>query len=183
MWCASHECCSGCKTTARKHMARGLCARCYLTRYRKANGKRIAKLKRQWRDNHFAELTAKEKVKRDARHFDGKRELALKRANYSCERCGTQSMLTVHHRDRNGRGTASPNNSLRNLQVLCRACHLAEHRGEIMHIRLSSRQPQLLKCGRWSLQHACCVVCGSTCSKHAAKGVCSRCYQIHCKTR
>jgi len=40
----------------------------------------------------------------------------------SCERCGATDGLSRHHKDRN-----TENNSLPNLEVLCRPCHVAEH--------------------------------------------------------
>lgn len=41
----------------------------------------------------------------------------------SCEICGSQSNLDVHHKDGDYQ-----NNNLKNLQVLCRSCHLKQHR-------------------------------------------------------
>ena len=70
------------------------------------------------------------------------RKLALKRANYRCEACGTQdTKLEVHHINKlvdsswnssegYKRGDArwnSPKNAQENLQVLCRACHEKAH--------------------------------------------------------
>lgn len=39
-----------------------------------------------------------------------------------CERCGSDENLLVHHKDRNRR-----NNSLDNLEKLCKRCHQEEH--------------------------------------------------------
>lgn len=41
----------------------------------------------------------------------------------TCERCGASTNLLVHHRDRNRH-----NNSLDNLETLCKRCHQIEHR-------------------------------------------------------
>ena len=51
------------------------------------------------------------------------REIAFKDYNLPkvCNRCGVEAEL-VHHRDRNRR-----NNSKENLEILCKACHQAEH--------------------------------------------------------
>lgn len=39
-----------------------------------------------------------------------------------CERCGSTEFLVVHHRDHN-----HYNNSLENLETLCKSCHQVEH--------------------------------------------------------
>jgi len=40
----------------------------------------------------------------------------------SCNRCGTTKKLCVHHKDEN-----RANNSLENLETVCRRCHALEH--------------------------------------------------------
>lgn len=40
-----------------------------------------------------------------------------------CEKCGSDSKIDIHHKDENWM-----NNSIENLQALCRSCHLKEHR-------------------------------------------------------
>ena len=40
----------------------------------------------------------------------------------SCNRCGTIEKLCVHHKDEN-----RTNNSLENLETVCRRCHALEH--------------------------------------------------------
>lgn len=39
-----------------------------------------------------------------------------------CERCGSTATLEIHHINRNVR-----DNSLDNLEVICRPCHMEEH--------------------------------------------------------
>lgn len=39
-----------------------------------------------------------------------------------CNRCGSESFLCVHHKDRNRR-----NNAKENLEILCKSCHQKEH--------------------------------------------------------
>lgn len=41
----------------------------------------------------------------------------------ACERCGCTTDLLIHHRDRN-----RYNNSLENLETLCKRCHQIEHK-------------------------------------------------------
>lgn len=66
---------------------------------------------------------------RDSSIFDGNRAEALERDGRACQRCGSTEDLHVHHID--GLGTVVPkedrNNSLDNLQTLCRACHTRTH--------------------------------------------------------
>jgi len=78
---------------------------------------------------------------RDNYHFSGNRKSALERDNYTCQHCGTQDDLQVHHID--GNGMTSPresrNNDLDNLITLCRRCHTKEHH----RIRHSNCAPQM----------------------------------------
>lgn len=78
---------------------------------------------------------------RDNYHFSGNRKAALKRDNYTCQHCGTQDDLQVHHIDGNGMTNPreSRNNALDNLLTLCRGCHTKEHH----RIRHSSCAPQI----------------------------------------
>ena len=55
---------------------------------------------------------------------------ALERAGFLCERCGRPRQLRVHHRQpRCDGGSDDPTN----LQVLCQACHTAEHAPDFAH--------------------------------------------------
>jgi len=72
----------------------------------------------------------------DRIEFDGLREEALKRDNYTCQNCYmTQEehmekwgcSLIVHHKDGNGRYKKNKNNTLENLQTLCKSCHGKKH--------------------------------------------------------
>lgn len=178
MWNRNHEHCVECKTTDSRYMAKGLCVRCYLKRYREApeNKQRIAASKRAWYDTYVTKQVAKEKRERD--YFDSNREKILARDGYKCLRCGSQENLVVHHKDRTGRGSMQHNNQEENLETLCRKCHLDEHRPEYLAIRRSKHTtPQLGKSGRWSIKFDECVSCHETTSKHIAYGLCSRCYQ------
>jgi len=44
----------------------------------------------------------------------------------ACERCRSKKSLCVHHKDRD-----RTNNSLDNLETLCKSCHQSEHSAEI----------------------------------------------------
>ena len=131
MWSKNYAQCQQCGTSERPHMAQGLCRQCYLSRYRSDHGAKIAQQKRDWYLNFIAG-TDRGKLAREARNFDGQRQAVLERDQFKCTRCGNPDQLTVHHRDRKGRGSSNPNNDLSNLQTLCRKCHAAEHRAERM---------------------------------------------------
>lgn len=49
-----------------------------------------------------------------------------------CEKCGATEKLVVHHKDRTStRKNGYANNEPENLIVLCRACHINEHRNDL----------------------------------------------------
>lgn len=52
-----------------------------------------------------------------------RKEAALRRAHHKCQRCGGTKRLQVHHPHYNRVG----NEAARELIVLCRSCHAAEH--------------------------------------------------------
>ena len=115
-------------------MGHGLCHVCYSVEYRgnPAKQARIKKVKSKWYRKVFTPDKLKEK--REQEHFGGNREAALKRDGYRCVRCPSTTKLTVHHIDRTGRGVKGEdrNNDLSNLETLCRKCHIAEHRTELV---------------------------------------------------
>src|SRR3990167_742569 len=60
--------------------------------------------------------------------FDGMREPVLKRDNYQCVLCrSAKGRMNVHHIDKQGYYTESPNNSIDNLVTLCNICHVTLH--------------------------------------------------------
>ena len=178
-WSRDHEQCRGCGRTDRKHMAKGLCNPCYQTEYRNNddNKDRIVRKKQEWYYRYHEDNLLKRKRTREQENFDGRREEVLLRDGHQCVVCGSTFNLTVHHKDRSGRGEFFHNNDLDNLETVCRSCHVDEHREELERARRVKRVPQLLACGRWSLEFDACVVCGEVYSKHMAKGMCSACYQ------
>ena len=162
MWNRRHERCVICGQTNRPHMARGKCHRCYLAEYRAANLEKVTTQIEAWRQRNFARLRVVNKMKREAEHFDGKREAILKRDRYRCIECKSEKQLVVHHKDGNGRGSKQPNNSMQNLVTLCRACHARVH-----GITDS-----------WARDFNQCQRCGTTERAHNAKGLCWKCYGI-----
>ena len=83
----------------------------------------------KWLQSDKERLKQYTKKAKDNYFFDGNREKALQRDNYTCQHCQTSENLQVHHID--GKGTTTPrdqrNNALDNLITLCRSCHTKEH--------------------------------------------------------
>lgn len=90
---------------------------------------------RKWaKENETKNKQYRQKAK-DNYDFGGNRIKALERDNYTCQRCGTNEKLHIHHID--GRGTTTPrcerNNALDNLQTLCCSCHTTVHMEQNRH--------------------------------------------------
>ena len=166
-WSRRFENCIRCNTTEYRHTKDGLCMRCYLKDYRE-DSKNIDKIK-EAKSKWYRKIDRRQEKKedREQKWFDGKREEALVRDKYKCTKCGSTEQLTVHHIDGNGRGSKNPNNSISNLETLCRACHASVH----------------TKLDRWAKDHDECISCGTTEIKHNAKGLCRNCYAKSCYTR
>lgn len=182
MWHKNHKHCSDCGKTDAKHMAKGLCVRCYLKRYREAaeNRDRIASMKKSWYRLHHPYNLRYRKRQRETANFGSEetRRAVLDRDGHQCARCPRRRGLVVHHIDRTGRRKPVHNNAIDNLITLCRACHLAEHRAEYLAvIRARYNTPVLNKHGRWSQKYDRCEQCKQNTSAYAAGGLCSRCYQ------
>ena len=160
MWTPKYESCISCRTTRLRHMAKGLCSGCYAKQYQ-ADPTRQAKMREQ-KHTHYIKKggVVWAKQHREAFWFDSMREPALDRDGHKCTRCGSTEKLVVHHKDHDGRGAKASNNSLENLETLCRSCHARHH---------SSNEG-------WSKHHASCLSCGTTERKHNAKGLCWSCY-------
>jgi len=163
MWSKNFVNCLICGTTKRPYMGKGKCSFCYLKEYRKdpENNRKSREHKKIW---YIQNVTSEQqRITREQRHFDGNREIALKRDKWVCQSCGENkiSRLTVHHIDGNGRGKINPNNSLENLKTLCRSCHAKIH-GKIK---------------QWAKHYTHCISCGTTNKKHNAKGLCWECYK------
>jgi len=172
MWSKKRGRCKGCRSIRYRHQAKGLCTKCYLEKYRNnpQNKEKSKKHKSEWLKKQPKEYG---KMRREQLHFGGKRELALERDNYTCQKCGEKDIpkLTVHHIDGNGRKHKTPNNKLSNLQTLCRTCHIKIHKYDLVKGR------RTIKSGFWSKHHDLCKVCETTERKHYALGLCVLCYK------
>lgn len=170
-WSKIVDSCISCNTTEKRHTAKGLCVCCYLKQYHDDPAHKV-KVKAQKHQHYLAKQKPKAQTVREIRWFDGKRQEALRLANFCCKACGikgTSSSLVVHHIDGKGRGHKRSNNDLNNLTVLCRKCHAAEHREELIESRFH--------CGRdgWAKHYSCCIECGTTARKHDSHGRCVNC--------
>jgi hypothetical protein len=173
VWAKKYERCINCGETRVKHVAKGLCARCYSYQYAHdpQKAERVKEQKRQCYFRSGGFMLAKRE--REKRWFDSKRETILAKAKYRCSKCKRKFPaieLVVHHKDGEGRGSKRPNNDDSNLVALCRACHIALHRPH-MRRRGGSR-----KLSRWARKHDFCAECGTTAIKHVGYGLCRACY-------
>jgi len=155
------------------------CRKCYKREWeRNANKdpelhKKIrARAKRTYGNNKDT-ILQRNKAFREKEYFDSKRQELLIACNYTCSKCGQQydeKNLTVHHKDRHGRGVKDPNNEDSNLIVECRKCHCNEHQEELIAARKAKYA------GRWARNYDCCTMCGTTQTKHNSGGLCRNCY-------
>jgi len=174
MWSRSYTKCIACGSTKFRHVCRGLCNSCYMKRYRN-DPQHAACIKRQkdaWRRRNLVQVLSAAKIRREDKHFCGLRESALQRDKYRCVACSKGEadgvVLTVHHKDGKGRGHNDPDNSLGNLEALCRACHIAVHRKDLEAAKQSAG---------WAKYHNACTDCGTTDRRHAGRGLCTNCYR------
>lgn len=143
--------CKSCGTPIGMTSKSMLCKKCYREKYNKdnpdyfknyyrdGNHRQIAieRSKQWWIDNHDRFLENSKKY-REKINFDSLRETVLKRDNYTCVICNkyfgkeNSSMLVVHHKDKQGRNKKMKNNDIENLETLCKACHMNEHRKDLL---------------------------------------------------
>lgn len=166
-WSKTVSACVNCNTTKNRHMAKGLCNYCYLKEHH-SRPENIEKIKKQKEKHYLDKQKPLAKSKRESRYFDGKRQLVLDRDDNKCRKCGDIGSI-IHHIDGNGRGSKSPNNDMNNLITLCRACHIDEHRHELLDSRFIPGRDG------WARNYDCCVLCSKTDSEHNSKGRCARC--------
>lgn len=163
MWSRKHACCTQCGTTEKKHYGQGRCRTCYQRAWAVENHDQIVISQRAWYEKEKAMGT--DFAERSRKNRNGPVAEAMRRAGEKCERCPSTEHLHVHHKDHKGSNVpkAMRNNSLENLEVLCRRCHGEEH-GNVEG---------------WSRRHPSCVRCGSTEKKHASNGHCTSCVHRH----
>lgn len=177
MWARSYSQCAACERSDRPHMAKGLCNHCYQVEYRLGHpevSKESKENKRRWYEENI-QGTERGRLERERRYFANLREPTLRRDNFRCVRCGATEKLVVHHKDGQGRISKEPNNTLDNLETLCRACHMAAHRLEMLAIRHANGYRRR-KIGRWSRKWDHCQRCGTTEIKHEGQGYCRNCH-------
>jgi len=102
MWSKKYNKCLECKTTKRKHKAKGLCKNCY-------NRTDVNSPKRG-------------RTSRDKLFFNGNRQKTIERDGV-CIICKNDVDIVVHHKDEN-----QQNNEIDNLVALCRSCHSKLHK-------------------------------------------------------
>jgi 5-methylcytosine-specific restriction endonuclease McrA len=154
MWSRNYDYCIKCGKNDTRHMANGLCARCYLKQYRQKNKKRIRKIRKEYYLLNRDLILIKAEKYRENLHFDKKRKYILKRDKFKCTMCGSKEKLVVHHKDKNGRNKAKKekNNKAKNLVTVCRSCHINLHRKELEQARQKNREKPKRKIKRRKLQ-------------------------------
>jgi len=170
--------CKKCGSVDIRYPKAQLCYKCYMSDYNKQHykknaAKRKADAKAYYYSNHERCLVA-HKEYRERRNFDGNRQIVLERDNYTCCSCGNiflSSKLTVHHKDRSGRGTLLHNNELDNLVSQCRRCHRLEHNEELREAIVESTSRRF----HWAIHYNKCIECGTTDRRHDSHGLCVNC--------
>ena len=104
-------------------------------RNRKASHKykRDNKEKVKLYNKEYQERTHQADKFHNKRDFDGNRYKVLERDEYTCQECGSNEQLVVHHKDGSG-NTENTNNLMENLTTLCRSCHPKIHLARKMKV-------------------------------------------------
>lgn len=176
--------CIKCGVESDRHPTILLCKKCYQDdynkRYYERNKNKIKNNTKKYYSENLESERERRKILREKREFDSKRTKVLLRDDYKCSVCGEKkesSKLTVHHKDRNGRGVTDKNNDLSNLITLCRSCHAKEHYKD-----LKSALKDKYK-DKWSIKYDKCIECGTTERKHKAKGYCINCHARYLRNK
>lgn len=105
----------------------------YYQAHKKVQQLRCLKNYRKWKSSpNRAKRLQKinKKAKARQRYGTESRVEILKRYNHSCANCNSTKRLMIHHLDNKGRkvdGIEKPNNTPKNLVVLCARCHVLHH--------------------------------------------------------
>lgn len=92
------------------------------------NKNRVKNNLKKWRTKNPDIVKKQLAMQANKNRFGGNRLIALERDNYTCQLCGSEEKLIVHHIDETGRGSEIHNNELNNLITLCRYCHIRIHK-------------------------------------------------------
>lgn len=168
-WSKLYDVCQICKSSSKRHMAKGLCVYCYLNQYHN-NPRNIVRVKSQKKAYYLQKQKPQSQLKREIRYFDNLRQTVLCRDNRICQKCGQTNNLVVHHKDELGRGKKNPNNILENLITLCRACHINAHRDSVLKNRFRKGIQ------RWAKEYDMCINCNKTNIPHNSHGRCRNCH-------
>ena len=143
-WSTNYYNCRECRETRHPHQGYGLCKKCYAKSdyFKEINRNNYLKHKEE-RDQKNKEYMKKPEVKEklaikarrlnDEKNFDGNREVALRRDQFQCTKCGLSRAasrmkykidLYVKRVDGN-----NENNDISNLKTLCRKCFQRENIG------------------------------------------------------
>lgn len=118
------------------HPGQKICSKaCYFIRYNADNKTKIAQAQKTYAEQNKVKIAAYKILYEDRVRFSGNRIRALRRDKFTCMNCGYEAPgptndrtkdVIVHHKDFSGKN-AKPNNSMDNLQTLCRPCHIRLH--------------------------------------------------------
>lgn len=137
-WSMKYDQCVKCGTNEKPYFSRGMCSNCYFAAYIPANLAKVKSYKRKWYKKAGGRDWARSQ--REQRNYANLRKPTLKRDGYRCVKCGSNRLLCVHHKDGNGRGKSQPNNTIDNLETLCRACHMNIHRPKFPNQSITMRK-------------------------------------------
>jgi len=165
-WSRKYECCVSCGTNQVPYGGFGLCEKCYKQEYAKVHKDWIRQRQKQWYERkkkegfNFNKQNTTSKIGHDPNFI-------FVKFDNRCFKCGSIEHLQFHHKDGKGLNVLKKerNNSVENLQVLCRKCHSSLH-GSIE---------------KWSRKNDKCIYCKTTKYKHHAHGYCVKCLLIWMK--
>lgn len=122
---------------------RGLCEACSLERKRasrRASYERhretIVEARRERRRTDSEAFREERRASAAKARFNGHRQACLERDGFACTVCGKTGDLVVHHRTRRiDRTVPDRESTVDDLTTLCRACHVNEHREDLLRAR------------------------------------------------